>query len=402
MEIKNPIRRFNLNFWQTFAEWSGALAVCAALFSYRIHTLVPAFSQAEKSAIGAASSLKTIASDPSYLPHKFLQYLGLKLDHTGYIAMRLPSVIAGLVAAALFFYILNKWFNLRIAVITTFLLVTSSWFLHIARVGVPEVMYLGILAPLAYGTWLQKHKRPLVALGLGALIIINTLYTPGLIWFTVIGAFWQRKAIAQLYKEAKMGAIFTMLGCIVLLVPLAISFVHQPHLIETYLGLPKDIVDNVKQIPQNLLKIPVWLAWRGPLRPETNLATVPLLDFFTLIMAVLGAYSYSTYFSLQRSRLLLGSLILCCVLVSFGGLVTIAVLLPFVYLLVASGLNFMIEQWFKVFPYNPFARGTATILLIAAISSVTFYHLSNYFIAWPQSPATKAVYRFAPQPPNNK
>lgn len=397
-EIKNPITRINLHFWQSAAEWMAALAVCAALFSFRLHSLVPGFSAVEQAAIGAASSLKVIALDPSHLAHKLLQYLGLKLDHDGFIAMRLPSVIAGLVAAALFFYVINKWFNLRIAVISSFLLVSSSWFLHLARIGTPEVTYLGILAPLTYAVWLPKYKRPLVALGLGALILINTLYTPGLIWFTIMGLIWQRRVLGQVFKELKIPSLFVLSGCIVLLVPLAMALVKSPDLIMTYLGLPSDTLQSLRSVPQNLIDIPAQLAWRGPDDPVLNLGRLPLLDFFTVVMAVLGGYSYATHAGLQRSRMLLGSFILGCLLVGLGGAVSIALLLPFVYLLVAGGLNFMIEQWFKVFPYNPFARTMAIILLLASVSVVTFYHVNNYFIAWPQAPATKEVFNIQPRP----
>lgn len=396
-EIKNPLQRINLHLVRWVSEYIAALAVCAALFSFRLHTLVPGFSLAEKTAIAAASSLKVIANDPSYLPHKFLQYLGLKLDHSGFFAMRLPSVFAGLVAAGLFFYLLNKWFNLRIAAITTFLLVTSSWFLHLARAGVPEVMYLSILAPLAYAVWLPKYKRPLIALGLGAIVLINTLYVPGLIWFTLIGLFWQRKTVTKLFSELRIPALFVLSGCVILLVPLALAFVRSPELINTYLGLPEHALTALKHAPRNLLDIPIHLVWRGPVDPASNLGNVPLLDFFTVIMAVLGAYSYATYFGLRRSRMLLGSLVVSCLLVSLRGDVSLAVLLPFVYLLVAGGLNFMIEQWFKVFPYNPLAKSMATVLIGVAVVVVTFFHLNSYFIAWPQAPETKAVFNQQPR-----
>lgn len=392
MEIKNPLTRINFTLWQQITEYLIALAAAAALFGYRLHTLLPGFSMPEKEAIAAAGSLKIIAQDPLFLPHKFLQYLGLKLDHDGFIAMRLPSVLAGLIAASLFFYVLNKWFNLRIAALTTFLLVTSSWFLHLARSGVPEVTYLSILAPLAFAVWLPNYKKPLVALCLGAVVLINTLYTPGLIWFTVIGFVWQRKAVARLVKEVRIPALLVLSGCLVLLTPLALAFVRSPDLLLHYIGLPDQTLNALKELPQQLLYIPYHLVLRGPVNPLNNLGNLPLLDFFTVIMAVLGGYSYATYFGLRRSRMLLGSLIICCLLVAVQGSVTMAILLPFVYLLVAGGLNFMIEQWFIVFPYNPLARTVAVILILGAIGTTTFFHLNRYFVAWPQAPATRAVF----------
>ena len=392
MEIKNPLARFNLTLWQQVTEYLVALSATAALFAYRLHTLVPGFSLPEREAIAAAASLKTIGTDPLFLPHKFLQYLGLKLDHNGFIAMRLPSVLAGLIAAGLFFYVINKWFNLRIAAITTLLLVTSSWFLQLARVGIPEITYLGILAPLAYAVWLPNYKRPIIALGLGAVVLINTLYTPGLIWFTLIGFVWQRKTVAKLFREARIPALFTLSACVMLLTPLLLAFVRSPELIEQYIGLPAAPLEALKELPKNLALIPYHLVLRGEVNPLQNLGNLPLLDFFTVIMAILGGYSYATYFGLRRSRMILGSLVLSCLLVALQGSVTLAILLPFVYLLVAGGLNFMIEQWFMVFPYNPLARGLAVILIVGALGATTFYHLNRYFVAWPQAPATRAVY----------
>ena len=392
MEIKNPLERINITLLQQVGEYLTALAATAALFAYRLHTLVPGFSMPEKQAIADAASLKTIATNPLFLPHKFLQYLGLKLDHDGFIAMRLPSVLAGLVAAALFFYILNRWFNIRIAAISTFLMVTSSWFLHVTRVGVPEVTFLGILAPLAYAVWLPRYKKPIVALGLGALVLVNTLYTPGLLWFTIAGFIWQRNVVKELFKDARIPALFILSACLILLVPLGLALLRDSNLIKTYVGLPGLPLESLKSLPKNIALIPYHLVWRGVVDPLRNIGNAPLLDLFTVGMAVLGGYSYATYFGLRRSRMLLGALTLSVLLVALAGSVTIAVLLPFVYLLVAGGINFMIEQWFMVFPYNPLARSLAVVLIAAAMGVTTFYHLNRYFVAWPQAPATKAVY----------
>lgn len=78
---------------------------------------------------------------------------------------------------------------------------------------------------------------------------------------------------------------------------------------------------------------------------------------------------------------------------------TISIVLPFVYLLVAGGINFMIEQWFMVFPYNPFARNLAIVLIFVAIGATGFFHFNRYYIAWPQAPATKNTYHIQPVKP---
>ncbi|MCA9329903.1 hypothetical protein KDA11_04610, partial [Candidatus Saccharibacteria bacterium] len=341
MEIKKlniPLAQINLHFWRSLAEWLGALSVCVALFSFRLHTLVPGFSSAEMMAIGKAASLKTIGHDPTYLAHKLLQYIGLKLDHNGFIAMRLPSVLAGIVAVALFFYIINKWFNLQIAITASFLFVSSSWFLHLARIGTPEVTYLGILAPLAFAVWLTPYRKPLQALSLGLLVLLNALYTPGLIWFVIFSMIWQRKVLTQLIASLKIPSLFMISGVVILLTPLFLSLIQSPELIKAYFGLPSNLAQSPFTILQNLINIPIMLAWRGPNDPALNLGRMPLLDFFTFIMVILGGYSFAKHAKLQRSQMLLACLIISFMLLAIGGQVSIAILLPFVYLLTAGGI----------------------------------------------------------------
>lgn len=394
--LSNPFERLNLVLWQPLAGYSASLALLIGLLVYRLGTLVPGFSLGEKASIAQSVSLKTIFSDPLYAPHDFLQYLSLKSGHKGFIAMRLPSVIIAVAVVVLFFYIVTRWFNFRVAAITTFLLVTSSWFLHSARIATPEVTMLGLVAPLAYSIWLHRTKRPLPALILGAITLTTMIHIPGFIWFAIAGIFWQRKSLAKVYREAKIPAILIIFGCIIVSTPLFISVASSKLLLLTYLGLPAALPAGLADIPLNILRVPYMLILSGPSNPELNIGRLPLLDFFTSIMAVIGAYSYLNHSKLRRSKLILACLVVGTLLASFMASVSVTILLPFIFLLVAGGINFMIEQWFVVFPYNPLARNLATILIVAAVLVTAFYHLNRYFIAWPQAPATKSTFSHQP------
>lgn len=394
--LSNPFERLNLVLRQPLAGYSASLGLLIGLLVYRLGTLVPAFSMSEKVSIDQARSLKVIFRDPLFAPHEFLQYLSLKTGHKGFIAMRLPSVIIAIAVVALFFYIVTRWFNFRVAAITTFLLVTSSWFLHSARIATPEITMLGLVAPLAYSIWLHRSKRPLPALVLGAITLTTMLHIPGFIWFAAAGIFWQRQSLAKVYKQAKIPAILIILGCIVVLSPLFVAVASSKTMFFAYLGLPGTLPASLIDIPLNILRVPYMLILSGPSDPTLNIARLPLLDFFTSIMAVIGAYSYLNHSKLRRSKLILACLVVGTVLASLKNSVSITILLPFVFLLVAGGINFMIEQWFMVFPYNPLARNLATVLIVIAVSVTAFYHLNRYFIAWPQTPATKRAFSHQP------
>jgi hypothetical protein len=258
---------------------------------------------------------------------------------------------------------------------------------------------LGLLAPLAYAVWLPKYRRPLIALIVGAVILVTMLYIPGFIWFAAFGIFWQRRNLLKVWRDARIPAILILCGCVIALTPLFIQLATSISLTKAYLGLPGDVLSGLRELPKQLALIPYRLSLVGPLDPQINLGRLPLLDFFSAVMAVLGAYSYAIHAKLRRSRLILAVLIIGSLLVALQGQVTISILLPFVYLLVAGGINFMIEQWFLVFPYNPLARNLAIVLVSLALAVTAFFHINRYFIAWPQAPATKAAYHLGPLHP---
>jgi hypothetical protein len=399
MNLKNPIERLNLVLWQPLAGYGISLSVLLALLLFRLGSLMPGFGPSEQASITMARSLEAIFKNPLFAPHAFLQYLSLKSGHFGYTAMRLPSVLMAVVCAGLFFYIVSKWFNFRVAVITSILFVTSSWYLQVARMATPEVTMLGLLAPLAYSIWLPNYRRPVLALVIGAVILVSMLYIPGFVWFAVVGIIWQRRSLLKVWRDARIPAALILCGCVIAVTPLIIQLAGSVELVKGYFGLPADVLASLRQLPKQLALIPLRLILVGPLNVETNLGRLPLLDFFAAVMATMGAYSYATHYKLRRSRLILASLLLGSILVALQGLVSIAILLPFIYLLIAGGINFMIEQWFMIFPYNPFARNLAIILISIAIAVTAFFHINRYFIAWPQNPSSKGIYHIKAERP---
>lgn len=394
MKFKKTARQLLREIWVPAFGAVCALLALFALYIYRITDLLPGFSVSEKLTIAGARSARVIMDNPLYAPHKVMQYFFTRLDHTGFIAMRGVSILIGIAIVALFFYTVRRWFSFRVAVLTTILFATSSWMLHITRLATPDVMMLSIMAAIAYGAWLPRTKKHKTAVALGFALVVWLLYIPGLVWFVVIGGFWQRKAIVQLLRNEK--AVFTVIiiGLLAVLGPLLFALYHEPQLLKTYLGLSNSPFAQLVGIPKRLLLIPVKLAlYNSPPNPVYGIGRLPLLDIFTVVMAVLGAYSYYVNDRLlDRTKLLFGGIILASGLYALNGAVGIQILLPFVFLLVAGGIAFMLQQWFKVFPNNPFAAVLASILIVAAIVTVFSYSVNSYFVAWPSIPVTRAAF----------
>jgi hypothetical protein len=181
------------------------------------------------------------------------------------------------------------------------------------------------------------------------------------------------------------------LGFCILLVPLMYALVANPELIQTWLGVRPDLGTPL-EIAKNIAKVPLSVLIRSDPNPVMTLGRLPFLDIGTTILGVLGAYWYVTQRKLDRTKLIAGGLVLGTVLVGLMGIMTSTIVMPFVYLLAAGGITFLLQQWFTVFPRNPLARGVGIGLVVAVVLASSFYNTQRYFVAWPNTPATKQAF----------
>lgn len=384
------------NYWGISLVTLGSLLIAAGILSYKIATLVPAFSPDEITTRAASKSFGAIKNNPLFGPKIALQFILQKLNHHGPLAMRSVSVLVGLTVICSFYYVLSKWYTRRIAILGTLLLATSSWFLHISRLSTNDIMFCSLFLLFACGVWLEEARRNVKALLTCGLLAIALLYIPGMIWFILPIVFWQRRRIALYLQQVstwQLSLLIVMSS--VLLVPLILSIVYQPSLYKEWLGLPVHWL-SFKEMAQNLVHIPAQLFWHGPRDASRWLGQLPLIDWFGAVMFAVGAYSYWFKLHLDRTWFLIYIAIIGSVLIAIGGPVRINLFLPFVYLVMAGGVALMLQQWFTVFPRNPFARTVGTTLIIIAVMASCFYQLNHYFVAWPNAPETKAVFHQKP------
>jgi hypothetical protein len=60
--------------------------------------------------------------------------------------------------------------------------------------------------------------------------------------------------------------------------------------------------------------------------------------------------------------------------------------------MVATGIAYMLHEWFKVFPHNPIARSIGIIVIAIAILLTSVYQTRSYFVAWRYSPDTAKAF----------
>jgi hypothetical protein len=188
-------------------------------------------------------------------------------------------------------------------------------------------------------------------------------------------------------KGWQLGLAITVSALII--APLVrLAFTDRP-MLQTFLGLPQH-VPSLNTYLHALLDIPKQLFIRGPQDPAVWVGAMPILDIFMIAMFILGIYVYLLRARLDRVKILFSFLFIACLFIAAGGPVRLVLLLPFVFLVIVAGIAYYLQQWFDVFPRNPFARTLASTLLIAAVAMSCFFNLNHYFVAWPHAPETKA------------
>jgi hypothetical protein len=118
----------------------------------------------------------------------------------------------------------------------------------------------------------------------------------------------------------------------------------------------------------------------------------PLLNVGESVLFIAGLILLVKRPILRGNYFLLGTLIVSTILIVIGGSATIAMLTPLIYLTIAGGLFYMLDQWLTVFPRNPIAKYSGVLLLMTLVSFSILYHLRAYYTAWPNAPETKVVY----------
>lgn len=339
------------------------------------------------------SSVQTILDAIWLAPVKLAQYAMLQIDDPNTTLLRLVSVGIVLLSLAVFYRLIAKWHTHRIAILATLLFATTSYSLHLGRFSNQDAMYYLVIPSLfLFGTWL-KSKRYVVRLPLILPAIAILLYLPGFIYFLIpLPLLFRKRLLLAWHFVSLKKRLASLFISVLLIVPLIYSLVLNPSQITTYLGIdrlvdengPIEFLDTVASTVSSLF-------FNGPNDPYRWLTGTPILDVASAALAVLGIYAYVKGPHTLRARTLLLFAIISIVLIGTSTVVSIALLLPLVYIVIASGLVFLLQSWFTVFPRNPAARNTAVILMALFITFICSYHVQRYFIAWPNAPETKAA-----------
>ncbi len=360
---------------------------------YRLGDLLPGINWVEAESAAKSLQIGDLLLSPINFAFHLLQYVSISLLGPTALAIRLPGVLVGALSLALFFYIIDHRFNKRAAIITTLLLVSSSWFLNITRLGsASSLSVLLILLLIFIGIKLDDKYSFLWLLFLATTAGFS-LYSPFFIYLLVAGVLLSLPSIRAHVKAIKNKDLYIVASVFVLLtLPLVYAVVRDLSVANEILALPESF-PTLSQYFQNLAGTAGHVIWKSNALPILHLGTLPMLEIFSVSMVALGLYHYDHELSKNLSRLVLGGLLFTLLLVSVNAdQFDFALLLPFVYFVLAGGLVILFTQWNEIFPKNPIARVIGIVPIAILLFIVGGYHAERYFVAWPNNPAVAAAH----------
>ncbi|HEY4964081.1 MAG TPA: hypothetical protein VIH90_05285 [Candidatus Saccharimonadales bacterium] len=371
------------------------LAVVLWLMFFRLGNIMGGVTSAEANVMKLPLGWHGIYKYPMNLPINVLRSVEMKfLSPLSPSLLRLPNVIFGIATVICFYALCYVWYGVRTATMTTAMFATSAWTLHVSRLASYNVEYLFAMTAFLLTT-AALHRHPKNKYWYVAINFLWSilLFVPGMVWLIGYDIWRQRKEIQYGFQQQNtlVAIPIYVASAIVALPLLLLNFTRSPDNFTYWLGIPNKLNPALTMI-KDFFGVFVHIFIRGPENPALWMGKASILDVFALVCAAIGIYFYITHLKASRAKLLFISFAIGTVLISLGGAVDLSILIPIVFLFIAAGLAYLLQQWLQVFPRNPIARGIGYGLIILAVTLSCVYNLRAYYVAWPHNPTSQSVF----------
>lgn len=393
---KSIISQITLYKYRYFVGYSAVVALLLTVLLVDINSIPNGISEPEMTSAVTSMHLNPNLSLDWIVnaPHHLLQQLSINLLGLSRVSLVAPSLFFGILTIILFNMTIRRWFSRSISIISTIITSTTASFMILARGGTPDIMlaFWTVLFIFAGVSFLVNHERGFRWKILIVLAGVGLLYTPYGIYTLLaclLGGLVHPHVRSRL-KRVKPVRLAILIGLgLVSLIPLVIYALQQPSSLALLTGLDQ-LPQSIDQLRTHLANIVgLYLDFTNSrvvdtfLTPVFNIASIALMLFglFRLIQKHHTARSYVMLTWLATTGLVL-------ILISQSPHIA---LMPAMFLL-AFGIKALIEEWYTLFPRNPYARFAGLLplgVLLVGISTSNLMHYFNLFRYMP-TPAYSA------------
>lgn len=371
--------------------YAGAVVAILLFVIFHLSLIPHQAAQVEIDTLRSSNSIQSVAQNPLYLPYKLVVLIFSQFSDS-IRPIRAISIVIFAICVIALFRIIKRWHSTSIALLTTPLFATSAYALAVGRLATPIILLISWPIIIALLLWLRHGSSKRIAPFILALIASGLVYIPGAPYFFLflIALFYKQiKRAMSSFSSSTIGvSIFVALF---VSTPLVTSFINQPGLFLDWLLMPNTI--DWVNVPRDILRIPSAFIYRAPIDPLLNVGRLPIFDVASGGLFLVGLYAYQRHIKLERTKVFIVAGLFGCLLGALGQLAAaIVLLLPFAVAIMAAGISYLLDQWYTVFPKNPFARSFGLLLIIIVVSASCYYQLTRFLVVWPQAPETRQIY----------
>jgi 4-amino-4-deoxy-L-arabinose transferase-like glycosyltransferase len=311
-------------------------------------------------------------------------------------SLRLTSVIIGVLAIIAVYWLASSWHGYKIGLLAAGICLTSFGFLALSREATPVSSQLLLAIALVVAVDLVHRLPGFVALLVLTVFLIGALYIPGGVWLSLIALWITYKPIKTAFGELSSKLRLSVIGIgLLLLMPIANFLIRFASIAQLKTWLGYGLTDNIHAFHEFLSRFihtPLDLFVHSYSDGTfISLGHLPVLPITYTALILIGILTYAMRFTNWRWQSVIILLAATWLLSGFG-LISPLSLIPLLSVCAATGLAYMLKEWFDVFPRNHIARAVGLIVMIGVLSISGFYGIRTYIVAWSNNPQVKASY----------
>lgn len=347
----------------------------------------------------AVTSATLSLTDPSSkdvvdLPYHLLQKASLFFFHITNLGIKLPSlVLAGFSAIGLL-WLLRRWL-LRdsIAIFTICIAVVLHQFLLTAQDGTPLIMMIfWLVFVLLFALKFTANNRSLTWSLLLSASLALSLYTPLSLYVVIcmLAASVLHPHLRFVIRTIpKLNLALSALLALILLAPMFIVLNKNSLVLATLAGWP-DVAVTAEIVRHNAKEIiRAYLFFWNPQLTQTGLT--PIFGASSFVLIIFGILNLLRNHHSARSYTLLMTLPILALPSLFNINFLIILTVPLI-LLLGLGIETLLDEWYSLFPQNPYARITALVPMFILLVGIIIGNLSAYTNAYRYSPNLSQYY----------
>ncbi len=319
------------------------------------------------------------------LPYRVLQKISVMIFGLTPYAIKLPSILIGLLLGFLFVLLLNRWFKNNVSLMASFLVILSTPFLFLAGSGTPLIMLVFWPTLLLWlGSKIQGENKPKPLYSfLFAIVLLLSIFTPYMLYFAAICVLFVllqphlRFIVKSLPKIPLIIFTLIVLGGIAMLC--VNIFYHPDTLSELLFAKGFETNKFFSNISSGLAPV---FSWRNT---TENVFLSPLMSLPVFALALIGLFSTTKGFFASRNSIASLLLLFTLIITGFNPSAAIFFILP-LSILVAHGLKYLLEKWYGLFPENPYARIGAVFPLFILFSLILIPSTLQYIYGYRYNP----------------